>query len=489
LMKTLCIVHVFYPDFWPEIASCLRNVEDPMDLVVTYVDETKGIPEMVRRDFPSAKFLLCENRGFDIWPFLKALQAVNLQDYSVLIKLHTKRDVKRDGRPLVFNNCDFSENAWRDYLLGFIHDAAAWRSAKARLELPNVGMVADRHVILRRDDTPWFKTRRTMDLAISLVRDLYGVPVRHGAQFVAGTMFAARPSVFVKLMSRKWTADDFTESVHDDTEQKAHVLERALGIAVTAEGLRIDSFDGHLGLWRVAMAVRGFLLSVLEFLWSDSGQTSERRIIKVFGISVYRSGHRLGLPEEENCVVVEPPSDPLSYSDLLNAYALRETARHAGRIVRVIGDKPCTLSPFGWNPLRRIRSRRFLKKFLKPVVGKVPKGAERADMGPNPVRLAKVDSCWLNLASSRADDCKTLFVHFKKRSKENVSAARAFAKAHLAKVKFFFDDSGCGGPIQYVDAVVNSTWVMTDTELGVDFATAFGKDIVAPHSQGGIHAG
>ena len=477
-MKTLCIVHVFYPDFWPEIASCLRNVEDPLDLVVTYVDETKGIPEMVRRDFPSAKFILCENRGFDIWPFLKALQTVNLQDYSILIKLHTKRDVKRDGRPLVFNNCDFSENAWRDYLLGFIHDAAAWRATKARLELSNVGMVADRHVILRRDDTPWFKTRRTMDLAVSLVRDLYGVSVRRGAQFV-----------FVKLMSRKWTADDFTESVHDDTEQKAHVLERALGIAVTAEGLRIDSFDGHLGLWRAAMAVRGFLLSMLEFLWSDSGQTSERRIIKVFGISVYRSGHRSGLPEEENCVVVEPPSNPLSYSDLLNAYALRETARHAGRIVRVIGDKPCTLSPFGWNPLRRMRSRRFLKKFLKPVVGKVPKGAERADMGPNPVRLAKVDSCWLNLASSRADDGKTLFVHFKKRSKENVSVARAFAKAHSAKVKFFFDDSGCGGPIQYVDAVVNSTWVMTDTELGVDFATAFGKDVVAPLSQGGIHAG
>ena len=117
MMKTLCIVHVFYPDFWPEIASCLRNVEDPMDLVVTYVDETKGIPEMVRRDFPSAKFLLCENRGFDIWPFLKALQAVNLQDYSVLIKLHTKRDVKRDGRPLVFNNCDFSENASLHFLL------------------------------------------------------------------------------------------------------------------------------------------------------------------------------------------------------------------------------------------------------------------------------------------------------------------------------------------------------------------------------------
>ena len=444
MSKTLCIVHVFYPEFWPEIASCLRNIDEPLDLIVTYVDESKGIPEMVRKDFPEARFILCENRGFDIWPFLKALKAVDLSAYSVLVKLHTKRDVKRGGRPLVFNHCDFAESAWREYLLGFIRDAESWRATTARLSQPGVGMVADRHVILRRDDTPWFNTRRTMDLAISLIRDLYGVSVRHGTQFVAGTMFAARPSVFAKLLNREWTVDDFAESVHDGTEQMAHVLERALGIAVTAEGLRIDSFDGHLGLWRAAVTVRGFLLSVLEFLWSDSKQTSGRRIIKMFGISIYRSGHRLGIPEEENCVVVEPPRDPLSYSDLLNAYALRATALQ---------------------------------------------GAERADMGPNPVRLAKVDSCWLNLASSRADGCKTLFVHFRKRSKENVSAARSFARAHSAKVRFFFDDSGCGGPIQYVDAVANSTWVMTDTELGSDFAAAFGKDMVAPILQGGIHAG
>ena len=126
--------------------------------------------------------------------------------------------------------------------------------------------------------------------------------------------------------------------------------------------------------------------------------------------------------------------------------------------------------------------------FELPVVGKAPKGAERADLGPNPVRVAKVDSCWFNLTSLRADGGKTLFVHFRRRSKENVSAARAFAKAHSAKVRFFFDDSGCGGPIQYVDAVANSTWVMTDTELGSDFAAAFGKDMVAPFLQGGIHA-
>ena len=203
-MKTLCIVHVFYPDFWPEIVSCLRNIDGPLDLVVTYVDDSKGIPEMVRRDFPEAKFVLCENRGFDIWPFLKALKTVDLSGYSVLVKLHTKRDVKRGGRPLVFNHCDFAESAWREYLLGFIRDKESWSATMARLSQPGVGMVADRHVIMRRTDTPWFNTRRSMDAAVDFVQKLYGVPVPGNPQFVAGTMFAARPAIFARLLARGW---------------------------------------------------------------------------------------------------------------------------------------------------------------------------------------------------------------------------------------------------------------------------------------------
>ena len=476
-MRTLCIVHVFYPDFWPEIASCLRNIDGPLDLVVTYVDETKGIPEMVRRDFPDARFVLCENRGFDIWPFIKALETVDLSRYSVLVKLHTKRDVRRNGRPLLFNHCDFSESAWREYLLGFIRDRETWAATAARLAQPGVGMVADRHVILRRDDTPWFGTRHTMDRAFALVEELYGHPARDGAQFVAGTMFAARPSVFAKLLSRGWTADDFVQSVHDNTEQTAHVLERALGVVVTAEGLRIDSPRGDLRRWRVGASALDFLKGIPGFLWSNESNDG-RRIVKVCGISVYRSGKRSELPETENCVVVDSPRDPRDYGDLLRAYALRETFRHSGHVVRVVGDAPCTVPLFGGNIVRNLRTRRFLRKYIKPATGKAPRGSVRADMGPDPIRAANCDFCWLNLVSSRNDARKSVFCHFRWRTKESLAAARAFAKSNGAVVRYFSDDAGSGGPVQYIDAVANATWVMTDTELGRSFAAAFGKQVV-----------
>ena len=85
-MKKLVIVHVYYPQFWPELRDCIRNV-GACDVVVTYVDEA-SVAE-ARRDFPNARFVLCENRGYDIWPFVTALKAVDLAAYDLVAKLHT----------------------------------------------------------------------------------------------------------------------------------------------------------------------------------------------------------------------------------------------------------------------------------------------------------------------------------------------------------------------------------------------------------------
>ena len=472
-MKALCIVHAFYPEFWPELAGCIRNIDVPFDLVVTYVDETNGIPEMVLRDFPQARLLLCENRGFDIWPFLKALQEVDLSSYSILVKLHTKRDVKRGGRPLRFNHCDFSESAWREYLLGFIRDAASWRETKARLELPDVGMVADRHVIMRRSDTPWFNTRRSMDAAVEFVQRLYGAPVTGNVQFVAGTMFAARPAMFGRILARGWKADDFQASTRDGTEQIAHLLERALGVIVTAEGFRVDSPGGDLARWRLGVSIRDALSSIGRFIWSDD-IINGRRIVKVAGVSVYRSARPPDLQARE-VVVVPAPADPLDYGDMLRSYVLRETALRAGKTVRVPG--PVRIPHCGsW--LRRMRTRTFVRKRLKPDSGPVPDGGSADVSVADAIRAAERDWCWSRFITGKSGRQKVLFCHFHADSEGARTLARTFAKTERAKVRIFFDDSGSGGPAQYVDALANADWVMADTELGKALAESFGKPLV-----------
>ena len=284
-MKILCIVHVFYPEFWPELADCVRNIDEPFDLVVTYVDGTKGIPEMVRRDFPQARPLLCENRGFDVWPFLKALRSVDLSAYDLIVKLHTKRDVKANHE-LLFNHRNYYGARWRNYLLGFMRRPADWAATKARFADPGVGMVADARVILRKDDVPWKTPRATSVQAVEFVERLYGRPVGD-SQFVAGTMFAARPAVFGRLLARGWTVDDFCASVRDGTEQTAHLLERVMGAVVTAEGLRIEPSRGTLAGSRFRACLIGMARAVGLFLF-DVHRVEGRLIVKVLRISVYR---------------------------------------------------------------------------------------------------------------------------------------------------------------------------------------------------------
>ena len=36
-MKILCVAHVFYPEFWPELADCIRNVDIEKKTVTVYL--------------------------------------------------------------------------------------------------------------------------------------------------------------------------------------------------------------------------------------------------------------------------------------------------------------------------------------------------------------------------------------------------------------------------------------------------------------------
>lgn len=245
-MKVLVVAHVFYPRLWPELAVCIRNVTEPKDIVITYVDET-SVAE-ARRDFPNARFVLCENRGYDVWPFLKVLQQTGLSAYDLVVKLHTKRDIDF-GFDFRFNGYHFNGQVWRDRLLSFCRTDAAWRRTRSRFDDPGVGMVADHHLIVGRGDVHYDHARRAYDAALGEVAALGGMRVDAGCgRFVAGTMFAVRPEILVFLLKRGFGLDMFppSEHVRPDDCQYAHVVERMLGLAVCACGLRIVPADGFI---------------------------------------------------------------------------------------------------------------------------------------------------------------------------------------------------------------------------------------------------
>ena len=251
-MKTLVIVHVFYPQLWPELAASIRNVDGDRDLIVTYGEES-AVAE-ARRDFPGARFLKCENRGYDIWPFVAALKATDLSAYDVVVKLHTKRDVVSDIR-YDFNNAVYNGSAWRNFLLGFVRTPEAWRRTRALLAKPDVGMVAELHVVFRRRDVPVSRTKESFDAAATFL-GLDPRAVRRSGQYVAGTMFAAKPAALRPLLAKELTAESFDPPAGHMTETFAHVVERALGLSVSAAGLKIVAFNGSLRLRRAWYRLR-----------------------------------------------------------------------------------------------------------------------------------------------------------------------------------------------------------------------------------------
>lgn len=276
--RILVVAHVYYPELWKELAGCLRVIREPHDLVVTYVDE-ESVRE-ARSNFPSARFIRCENRGYDVWPFLRALQETGLDGYGVVVKLHTKRDV---GKELLMNHTWLSDFHWRRHLLSFLGSPRAWAKALARLKSDGIGLVADRHVVFDREEAgPAYVS--SFDRAKREVEELAGGPFPSEGLYVGGTMFAARTAPLRLLLRRGFTADMFEESAGHDRETYAHVVERMLGLCVFAAGLRIVAWNGSLR-WRRLYYSKTPLGRLLRFIY-QSRIRDWRLTVKVFGITV-----------------------------------------------------------------------------------------------------------------------------------------------------------------------------------------------------------
>mgnify|MGYP003314935803 CR=1 FL=1 len=273
-MRILVVAHVFYSELWSELADCIRNIDG--DLVVTYVDEVSVVE--ARRDFPEARFLLCENRGYDIWPFLKAVQSVDLGKYDLVVKLHTKRDIICEKRNVVGHTL-LNGSAWREHLLSFVKTPETWRLTLAKFGNPKVGMVADRHVIFLRRDALKEKYCASFDEAVHRLNAEWGIPARRGGRFVGGTMFAVRASILRPFAAYAFTPDMFSVSGPHEPSTYAHLMERMLGLAVEGLGYRISAFDGSVR-WR------RFWCAVGKFFY-DSRWSERRRSIRICRITVY----------------------------------------------------------------------------------------------------------------------------------------------------------------------------------------------------------
>lgn len=271
-------LHLFYKELWPELRSCILNIKDyPFVLFVTIVEHDNELEKDITANFSEAKILLVENVGFDIYPFLKVLSLSNLDDFSYVIKLHSKRNVKNIN-PFVW----YAGAKWRERLLGFIRSRASFSKTLSVLEDNlSIGMHGSAVCITNR----FTDEKRAQRETISFLEKNGFKKMNYS--FVAGSMFMVKAGLMQPLKDLNLSSADFVipDSSHE-TCQLAHILERFCGYIVNNQGYNIADCTLSPLYSRFFFFLLSLRKIVMSFVFSIRITNSNKLNVKICKIPV-----------------------------------------------------------------------------------------------------------------------------------------------------------------------------------------------------------
>ena len=220
-------VHLFYTQLWYEIKDYLKNLECyKYDLYITHSRELEPeIEENIREFKNDAIFFLTPNKGFDLGAHIYFLHQIELDDYDVIFKLHTKRDVGGKN----YYGLYMKGGEWRKMLYDGILSANNVHKVIDYLSSPEsqVGLVANDKLIVTKD-MMYCKEK----VVQAMVR--YDLDMPQDYKYVAGTMYAIKPRL-LQPIKNVVNIDSFEES-RRGVFTLAHCFERIICLQVEAQG-------------------------------------------------------------------------------------------------------------------------------------------------------------------------------------------------------------------------------------------------------------
>ena len=275
--RVAVIVHVFYLDIWPEVAISIKNLVAAAGggavVFATYPAGRCDIAEAIATVFPKAVVRPVSNIGWDVWPFFSVLNDLELSDWDLIVKLHTKRNV--DSMWINFRRF-LKPDGWRKALLSFCDSVnVARRSLLAFAAQPKLGMIAGERVI----DAYGYGMGRSIKDCEKILESI-GLSSRKGA-VVWGTMWMVRAHL-LKPFWRRWTESDFPVPATCNPHAGyglAGDCEVLFGLLVCAQGYFVSSGRLPQGLavahyWMKLCAfriLRGVCQFLRRFIPADSG--------------------------------------------------------------------------------------------------------------------------------------------------------------------------------------------------------------------------
>lgn len=280
MKKILIHLHLFYKDQIDYFIEKINNLRPySFDLFVsTTEDNLKDtiLINKIRSNFPEAHIYPVPNLGWDVGPFVDLINKTDLDNYSYVIKLQSKRIKNCYFKNKDTHTCIFNQN-WRNAMVDAIlgsPDIVA-KNLNVFQNDKNVGEIASYYVVMNHKIDK-------LDKMIGIKK--YVDDKTASITTAVGTMFMIRADLLKKLQGYKFKITDFSKSdknVHNGT--LAHICEWLFGYITESQGYKIVSLDKNL-----RSDFLSFLRQIRNMFYKVSENRNGSKTVRIFKISLLK---------------------------------------------------------------------------------------------------------------------------------------------------------------------------------------------------------
>lgn len=230
--QSAVILHAYYEDLACELVEkYIAQHQDKLDLIITMRSDVKlSTLEKIKSSFSNVFFVMVDNRGRDIRPFIKALKVADGFGYKFICKVHTKKSPHRvDGQ-------QWRESLFDDLLISREHVSAIINHFEHH---DDTGIIAPKNSItdlsipeINLGNRYWleklFARMGTPELSKTFK-----------TSFPAGSMFWFRKDALDALGSNLLDEEEFELEAGQLDGTLAHSVERVTGAVANAQGYKV----------------------------------------------------------------------------------------------------------------------------------------------------------------------------------------------------------------------------------------------------------
>lgn len=281
-------LHLYYLDQWEFFKEQLKYLEDCETKIIITTSETKLKEAKKIVDNFKCDIYGLENRGYDVAPFIFALNQMKSFKPDIVLKLHTKGHNK--SKKYLWINGLYYRNAleWRSrQVRGLLGSKENIKEIVKKFFDKKIGIAGGREFLHP------CKMKKTYAKKLKKIFDIKEENIK---PFFAGTMFWIRWNICEIIMNKlKFQDFDFVNTKTDNFDTLAHCFEDYINSIVDRTSLKTVFLDINLNtilfmFWRsynpLCLSVK-LLKKGKKFIFNKKITKSNRMIIKVCKIPIY----------------------------------------------------------------------------------------------------------------------------------------------------------------------------------------------------------